>query len=191
MYSLRSQVERVALVPLTVTTIPAVDQPLLAAKWYAISVYPRHEKQVAQLLDARRVAYFLPLYSSLRQWKDRRKEIEIALLPGYVFVNVVLQDRLSVLTVPGVARFVTFQGRPAVVPDQEITAISVGSVSGVDVQPHPYLQKGRRVRVIAGPLIDTEGILVRRNSRSRLVLSIESLMRSISLEVDECDVTPC
>src|ERR1700675_5047494 len=124
MFSSGSQVGQVPMVPLAAAIIPAVDQPLLVPKWYAISVYPRHEKQVAQLLGARHVTYLLPLYSSLRRWKDRRKEIEMVLFPGYVFVNVTLQDRLSVLMIPSVVRFVSFQGRPAVVPDHEIRAIS-------------------------------------------------------------------
>lgn len=186
-----SHVGQVSPVPLAAELIPSVDEPLLLPKWYAISVFPRHEKQVAQLLDARHLSYLLPLYSSLRRWKDRRKEVEMVLFPGYVFVHVTLQDRLSVLMVPSVVRFVSFQGRPAVVPDQDIRAISIGHSSGVNLQPHPFLRKGQRVRVIAGPLVHTEGILVRRNGRSRLVLSLASLMRSISLEVDECDVIPC
>lgn len=191
MFNSRSQIEQMSRAPLAATTIPAVDQPILLPKWYAISVCPRHEKQVAQHLDAKRVSYFLPVYSSLRQWKDRRKQVEIVLFPGYVFVNITPQERLSVLVLPSVVRFVSFQGRPAIVPDHEIRAIRIGNSSGVNIQPHPYLRKGQRVRVIAGPLIHTEGILARRNGRFRLVLSVESLMRSISLEVDECDVVPC
>lgn len=190
MLTSRTEIWRVSVVPSAPSTIPAVAVPILVSKWHAISVCPRHEKQVARSLDGKRITHFLPLYSSLRQWKDRRKRIEMVLFPGYVFVHVTMQDRLSVLMLPGVVRFVSFQGWPAVVPDHEIKAISVGSLSGVDVQPHPYLRKGQRVRVIAGPLIDIEGILVRRNSRCRLVISVDSLMRSISLEVDECDVVP-
>lgn len=171
--------------------MPPLDQPVLASSWFAVSVCPRHEKQVARMLDAKRVRHCLPLYSSLRQWRDRRKQVELALFPGYLFVNISSQELLSVLRVPGVVRFVTFQGRPAVVPDQEIRAIRVGSSLGVDIQPHPYLRTGHRVRVMAGPLLDTEGILVRRRGRFRLVISVDSLMRSISVEMDECDVAPC
>ena len=191
MFSSRTEVGQVSLVPQAAAIIPTLDQPRLMPNWYAVSVYPRHEKQVAQLLGARNVTYLLPLYSSLRRWKDRRKKIEMVLFPGYVFVHVTPQDRLSVLKLPSVVRFVSFQGRPAVVPDHDIRAMSIGHSSGVDVQPHPYLRKGQRVRVIAGPLVHTEGILVRRNGRFRLVLSLACLMRSMSLEVDECDVIPC
>jgi transcription antitermination factor NusG len=161
-----------------------------ASQWFALTVCPRHEKQAAQILDAKQVVYCLPLYASLRYWKDRRKQVEMVLFPGYVFVNIALRDRLAVLTVPGVVGFVSFQGRPAVVPDHEISAIRVGSSSGCDVQPHPYLKKGQRVRVKAGPLVDTEGILVRRKGHFRMVISVNSLMRSLSVQVDECDIAP-
>ena len=164
--------------------------PMTTPQWFALTVCPHHEKQVANILRAKQVRYCLPLYASLRRWKDRRKQVDMVLFPGYVFVNVVLRDRLAVLTVPGVVRFINFQGRPAVVPDQEITAIQIGSAAGVDVQPHPYLQKGQRVRVKAGPLVDTEGILVRRKGHFRMVISVNSLMRSLSVQVDECDIAP-
>jgi transcription antitermination factor NusG len=191
MLSSCTETERISVASVTVGIAPALNLPILVSKWHAICVCPRHEKYVAQRLGARQITYFLPLYSSLRRWKDRRKQIEMVLFPGYVFVNVALQEQLAVLMLPGVLRFVSFQGRPAVVPDHEVRAISAGSHLGIEVQPHPYLRTGQRVRVVAGPLIDTEGILVRRNGRFRLVLSVDSLMRSISLEVDECDVVPC
>jgi len=190
MFSPRIETPQTSFAPVTTLSVPALAPATSEPKWHAICVCPRQEKRVAQLLEARRISYFLPLYSSLRQWKDRRKRIDMVLFPGYVFVNIVWQERLPVLMLAAVVRFVNFQGRPAVVPDHEIKAISAGSASGIDVQPHPYLRKGQRVRVIAGPLTDVEGILVRRNGRCRLVLSVDLLMRSVSLEVDECDVMP-
>lgn len=158
--------------------------------WYAVTVFPRHERCVARLLDAQRTNYLLPLYASVRRWKDRRKQMEMVLFPGYVFVNIELEQRLEVLMLPGVARFVTFQGRPASVPRQELEAIGVGAHSGVAIEPHPYLQKGRRVRVRSGPMAGVEGILVRRKDKFRLVLSIDLIMRSVAAEVDEADVEP-
>lgn len=158
--------------------------------WYAVSVFPRHEKHVAQFLEARGVSYLLPLYSSLRYWKDRRKQIDMALFPGYVFVNIELEHRVGVLRLPGVARFVTFQGLPAVIPEHEIQAIGVSVKAGVAMQPHPYLQKGRRVRVRNGPMAGVEGILVRRKEGFRVVLSVDLIMRSVAAEVDEFDIEP-
>jgi transcription antitermination factor NusG len=167
-----------------------IEETPLDKMWYVISVCPRHEKQVAQLCRARSLDYLLPLYSSLRRWKDRRKLIDMVLFPGYVFVNVTLRERLGVLTLPGVVRFVTFQGQPAVVPEGEIKAIGIGTTSGVSIHPHPYLQKGRRVRIRSGSMSGMEGILVRRKDRFRVVLSIGSIMRSVAVEVDESDLEP-
>ena len=160
-------------------------------RWYAVAVRPRHEKVVTRHLEHQGVNCFLPLYRSVRRWKDRRKELEMALFPGYVFVNLDLRKRLGVLRAPGVVRFVTFQGQPAAVPDSEIRALQSSLLAGLRPQPHPYLHEGKRVRVKSGPLVNTEGILVRRRERFRLVLSVELIMRSVMLEVDESEVEAC
>src|ERR1700722_14508420 len=88
------------------------------SSWYALYTCPRHEKRVVQQIEQRRISCFLPMYRSVRRWKDRRKELELALFPGYVFVNIVLQDRLHVLQVPGAVRLVTFNGQPAALPEK-------------------------------------------------------------------------
>ena len=159
--------------------------------WYAAHVCSRHEKQVARQLEERRVSCFLPVYRSVRRWKDRRKELELVLFPGYVFVHLDLKDRLRVLQVPSVVRFVSFSGHPAPLPDSEIEALNNGLAGGVRAEPHPYLKVGRRVRVKYGPLAGAQGILVRRKDKFRVVLSIDLIMRSVAVEVDEADVEPC
>jgi len=113
------------------------------------------------------------------------------LFPGYVFVHLDLKDRLQVLQVPSVVRFVSFSGHPAPLPDAEIEALISGLAKGVKAEPHPYLKVGHRVHVKYGPLAGTQGILVRRKDKFRLVLSIDLIMRSVAVEVDEADVEPC
>jgi transcription antitermination factor NusG len=161
------------------------------ACWYALYTRPRHEKRVAEQIRQRRVSCFLPLYRSVRRWKDRRKELDLALFPGYVFVRVALQDRMRVLPLAGVIGFVCFHGQPASLPDAEIEALMHALASGVRARPHPYLTGGRRVRIRYGPLARSEGILIRRKDRFRVVLSLDLLMRSVDVEVDELDVEPC
>jgi transcription elongation factor/antiterminator RfaH len=159
-------------------------------RWYAVSVRPRHEKLVVRHLEHQGLNCFLPVYRSVRRWKDRRKELDMALFPGYVFVNLDARDRSGVLRAPGVLRFVTFQGQPAAVPDSEIRALESSMSAGLRPQPHPYLHQGRKVRVKRGPLMGAEGIMIRRKDRFRLVLSIDLIMRSVMFEVDEADVEP-
>src|SRR5262249_40064933 len=68
----------------------AEASPQLA--WYAAYVCTRHEKQIAKQLEERRVSCFLPLYRTVRRWKDRRKELDMVLFPSYVFVQLDLRD---------------------------------------------------------------------------------------------------
>lgn len=159
--------------------------------WYAAYVCTRHEKQIAQQLEERRVSCFLPLYRTVRRWKDRRKELDMVLFPGYVFVQLDLRDRLKVLQLPGVVRFVSFNGHPAALAETEIGALRHGLRSGIHAEPHPYLKVGRRVRVKCGPLAGAEGILLRKKEKFRIVLSIEAIMRSVAVEIDAADVEPC
>jgi transcription antitermination factor NusG len=190
MLSARSEIEKSESGPMPRTVDYSLGEPLIGRSWYAVSVHPRHEKQVAQMCETKGVNYLLPLYSSLRRWKDRRKRLDMVLFPGYVFVNIVLAERLRVLVLPGVARFVTFHGQPAVVPDHEIRVLGLGAESGLSIQPHPYLQKGRLVRVRNGPMAGVEGVLVRRKDRFRVVISIDLIMSSVAAEVDEGDIEP-
>jgi len=174
-------------------TVATSQEPAVHAQayWYAAHVCSRHEKQVARQLEERRVDSFLPVYRSVRRWKDRRKELDLVLFPGYVFVHLDLKDRLRVLQIPSVVRFVSFNGHPAPLPDAEIEALVNGLAKGIRAEPHPYLKVGHRVRVKYGPLAGTQGILVRRKDKFRVVLSIDLIMRSVAVEVDEADVDPC
>jgi transcription antitermination factor NusG len=173
--------------------IDALGNSLEAAaglNWYALYTCPRHEKCVAQQIEQRSIACFLPLYRSVRRWRDRRKELELALFPGYVFVRLALKDRLRVLQLPSAVRLVSFNGQPAVLPAAEIEGLRQQLACGSGVEPHPYLRVGRRVRVCGGPMQGLEGIIVRRKDRSRLVFSLDLIMRSVAVEVDEGDVEP-
>lgn len=161
-----------------------------ARHWYAAYTWARHEKKVAQQLEERQIEHFLPVYRSLRHWKDRKKELEMVLFPGYVFIRPELRDRLRVLELPGVVRFVSFNGQPAALPKEDIEALRNGLAHNLRAESHPYLTVGRRVKVVYGPLSGAQGILVRRRSNARLVISIDAIMRSVSVEIDEADVAP-
>ena len=158
--------------------------------WYALYTCPRHEKRVAEQIEQRCFSCFLPLYRSVRRWKDRRKELELALFPGYVFVQMQLANRLQVLQLPGVVRLVSFNGQPSILPNAEIEALQQRLSRGMKIEPHPYLTVGRRVQVRNGPMQGLEGIILRRKDRCRVVFSIDLIMRSVAVEVDESDLEP-
>jgi transcription antitermination factor NusG len=157
-------------------------------RWYAAYTSANHEKRVSEQLGMRRVEHFLPLYPSVRQWKDRRVKLDMPLFPGYVFVHMALRDRLPVLQVPGVACLVGFNGTPAALPEDEIERLRASLVQGVKVQPHPYLTVGRRVSLQSGPLAGLTGIVVRRKSGLRFVVSVDLIQRSVAVELDEANL---
>src|SRR5229473_6075625 len=99
--------------------------------WCAAYTLANHEKRVTEQLTERSVEHFLPLYESVRSWKDRKVRLQLPLFPGYVFVRVALQDRLQVQRIPGVAWLVGFSGRPSALPDEEIERLRVGLARGV------------------------------------------------------------
>src|SRR5208283_1626589 len=156
-------------------------------RWYAAYTSANHEKRVAQQAERRSLECFLPLYESVRRWKDRRVRLELPLFPGYVFVRLSLRDRLKVLEIPGVARLVGFDGHPAPVPNEDIEAIRACLAGCHPMQPHRYGQRGQRVRLLSGPLAGLNGIVVRQKNRTRFVISLELLMRSVSVEIDTSD----
>lgn len=170
-------------------TAAAIEVPVETgvAHWYALYTSPRHEKRVADQINRQGIACFLPLYRSIRRWKDRRKELALVLFPGYVFVRMTRQNRLRVLQLPGAVRIVTFNGQPATLPEEEIENLRSRLASG-NIEPHPYLTAGRRARVRSGPLQGLEGIILRTKERCRIVLSIHLIMRSIAVEVDDGDL---
>ena len=163
---------------------------VVGPQWYAAYTSANHEKRVAEQLGARSVEHFVPLYESVRRWKDRKVRLQLPLFPGYVFVRLALPERLHVLQVPGVARLVGFNGHPCALPDPEIAALKAGLADGVRAEPHPYLAVGRRVRMKSGPFEGRQGILLRRKGNLRLVLSLDLIMRSVVIEVEAADVDP-
>jgi transcription antitermination factor NusG len=162
----------------------------LEESWYAAQTWANHEKRVHNHLQQRTVESYLPVYTAVRQWKDRRVKLDIPLFPGYVFVRISLQDRLQVLQLPSVVRLVGFGGQPTPLPDHQIEALRQGLTHTVFMKPHPYLKVGQRARVKSGPLQGLEGILLRKKKLSRFIISLDLIMRSVSVELDIYDIEP-
>lgn len=152
--------------------------------WFAIYTKHQHEKLAARSLAYKGFEVFLPLYTAVRQWSDRTKELSLPLFPCYLFLRRGLEQRLSILTTPGVQGLVGFAGVAAIIPDVEIEALRRSIARSARVEPHPFLKCGDWVRVKCGPLEGIEGILVRNKSQFRLVLSVELVQKSAAVEVD-------
>jgi len=153
--------------------------------WYALQVRARHEKNIEKILTYKGYSCFVPVYESARRWGGRDRTISLPLFASYVFCRFNVHDRLPVLITPGVMSVVGFGDGPVPVDEGQMTSLITVIEKRASCAPHPYLRMGERARIVAGPLTGVEGILVRSKQRSRLILSVELLHRSVAVEVDE------
>jgi transcription antitermination factor NusG len=161
-------------------TLPRPDQ----LPWYALRIQSRLASFASTTLRGKGYQEFLPLYRSRRRWSDRTKELELPLFPGYLFCRFDVNDRLPILTTPGVIGIVGIGKTPAPVDLDEIEAIRVILRSGLAAQPWPSLRVGSKVYIERGPLAGLEGIITNTDKVYRLIASVSLLQRSVAVEID-------
>jgi transcriptional antiterminator NusG len=153
-------------------------------KWFAVYTASRHEKRVSLHLTDRDVESFLPVHRTVHHWKNRTKAaLELPLFPSYVFVRIAADMTSKVLSVPGVLSLVGSKREPWALPDQEMETLRSG-LDHCKPEPHPYLVVGDRARIRTGPLAGMEGVLVQKKNGVRVVLTVDHIMRSVSVEIE-------
>lgn len=151
------------------------------ANWYAVYTYPNLERRIHSELVKQAISTYLPLQKVLRQWSDRIKELHVPLFPSYLFVYIHDHERVNVLKVAGVARFVAFEGRPAIISIEEIETIR--KVESVAVELEPSLLNGDWVQIMHGPLAGLKGILFKKRGKTRFGVQLNGLRQALSLNV--------
>lgn len=160
-------------------------------KWYAVYTKPRHEKRVDLHCRLRDIECFCPLYKTSRRWRDGSKVIlDLPLFPGYVFVRLSERIRVGVLGIPGVLAIVNGANRQlASLPDEEVAILQHGLANGgAGAEPHHLLTTGQRARIRSGAFAGMIGIVVRTKSSTRVVLTLDLIMKSIAVEVAADDL---
>jgi transcriptional antiterminator NusG len=170
--------------------LTASGTDLQVRPWFALRVRSNSERLAVTHLRERGYEDFAPSYKVERRWSDRTKQIDHFLFPGYIFCRFDPNDRLPVLTAPGVVDLVGFGKVPEQIPDIEIERVRRMVDSGELVTPYPYVQVGQAVLIERGPLTGVEGILVEVKGKVRLVVSVNLLQRSVSAEVDRQSIRP-
>jgi transcription elongation factor/antiterminator RfaH len=169
---------------------PQLPPPLAEVRWYAVQTRSRHERVVAAQLTEQGVSTFLPTITQIRRWSDRRKLVEFPLFSGYVFVHAEISRRVRtiVLFSRGVAGFVAMQGEPLAIPDEQIDNVKELLAKNICCASYPFLKVGQRVRIRGGSLEGLEGILVAHNGDRKLVVSVDAIERSFSIQLDGYDL---
>jgi transcription antitermination factor NusG len=145
---------------------------------------------VVRQLSARYIESFLPLYSSARRWKNGcRVTVEQPLFPNYVFVHVHRRDSVRVLQSPGVVAIVSSGREPSALPAGEIESLRAG-LPQRKYEPHPYLIAGEKVRIVSGAMAGLVGVLVRKKNQFRVVMTLDLIRQSVSVEIDIGEIEP-
>lgn len=159
-----------------------------AAAWYAIWTRSRHEQVVRQQLEQKGIDAFLPTVLRWSRWKDRKKQVEWPLFPGYCFARFTPEQRIPVLKCVGAVNIVSFNGAPAPIPEHELTSIRQLVESSLQFDPCPLIHEGDKVEVTHGPLKGVVGRLVRKGTHARLILAVDLIGQGVSVQVDASDV---
>jgi transcription antitermination factor NusG len=170
--------------------IPPVGVMPDGAKWFAVYTMARREKRIALQFEEKEIFTFLPLLKEIHRWSDRRSQVEVPLFSCYAFVRIVPtpENRVKVLRTPGVFGLVGNQGQGTPIPSIEIESLRTVMREKISCAAHPFIETGKRVRIIGGCLDGIEGILERQSSNQTLIVSVELLQRSISIRVDGYDI---
>jgi transcription termination/antitermination protein NusG len=159
-----------------------------ALAWYAVWTRSRHEQVVREQLERKGLEAFLPTITRWSRWKDRKKQVDWPLFPGYCFVRFDPAERLPILKCTGVVNIVSFDGDIAAIPEPEIEGIRRLLASELQFDPCPLIREGMMVEVTHGPLKGVTGRLVRKGAHARLILSVDLIGQAVSVEVDASDV---
>ena len=156
----------------------------LNPKWYAVYTRPRFEKQVLKGLLDQGIEAYLPLIKTMRQWSDRKKMVEIPLFSSYVFVNIDRRFYDQVLQTHGVVKYITFEGKAATIPPDQIDNLKIIVNSNEKVETTwETRRKGDKVIVTAGSLKGLRGELITDGNRKKVLVRIDSIDQNLTVEV--------
>jgi len=158
-------------------------------KWYVFYLRPRTENLVCRTLTNLNYDVFLPVTHSIRIWKNRqKKKIKFPLFPNYLFVYTYAHELYSIKCIPQVVSYITCGGKPSTISDKEIEGIRRMLGLGREITVETKFSKGERVRIVSGPLIGYEGVLVKQGSKSRFGIQLKAINHAVFIDIVQSDL---
>ena len=161
--------------------------------WYALYVHSRAEKKVYARLTELGFEAYLPLVKTMKVWSDRMKKVEEPLFKSYLFVRADQKTHFEIVTIPGVTKFVSFERKAVVVPENQINAIKK-YCNDYDDDKKPLedveLHEGQLVRITTGEMMGLVGRLASINNKRRLIIYIESVGHYLPINIARTKVEP-
>lgn len=153
-------------------------------KWYAVRTRSRAEKKVAERISPYGEVY-LPIQTQWRQWSDRKKKVEVPLIPSFVFIKVTERELLNTVREDGVVGVLRFLGKPAVVREEEIEVLKLLTQQGEGVQQiNPIdLSKGDLVEVMRGSFAGMQATYIHHQGKHKVIVTMEATGTYFQVEV--------
>jgi transcription antitermination factor NusG len=152
----------------------------MSLAWYVFYTFPKAEKVIKHELERVNFEVCLPVQKVIRQWKDRKKELEVPLFPNYIFVKTFKEQIYDIINFPKIVRYVAFEGRPAELKEEEINFMkSAGKCGNIYLS---NLRKGDKIRIKSGILEGYEGMLVECDGKKRFGLLLREINQTIMVD---------
>jgi transcriptional antiterminator NusG len=172
---------------ISLTLRAGLNSTTVNKQWYVFYTKSRQEKKVRDLLMKHGYDVFLPMQKVMRQWSDRKKKVEVPLFNSYIFVHELEYRIPEVLKFPGLAWNIRYNGKPAVLRQEEFELINRFITTGffletTGVEPDTF-QVGDRARIIDGPLAGTTGILTGEGKNQKFNILLEGIQQAIQVQL--------
>jgi transcription antitermination factor NusG len=160
-------------------------------KWFVVYTRPNHEKKIAleiEQLKMKSCESYLPVKRIMRKWCDRVKKIEVPLFSNYLFVKSTNENRALLFNMPGIIRFVSFEGKPVTISDGEIERIKLIETNAKSIETESYHCAGKEVTISRGAFAGITGTVIKKLNESRFVIRVPLLRQAVSVQISEDDL---
>ncbi len=152
--------------------------------WYVLYTRPKHEFKAEVQFQGNNILYYLPVMSTKRQWSDRKKKIIEPVFRGYIFIFATEKERLKAISQTSIINSINFNGKPAIVPEEQIEGLKKILEKEKNVFVSEELAVGSRVKVLAGPFEGVTGTVYNSENNERMIsITIDLLHRSVSVKL--------
>lgn len=154
-------------------------------RWYVVKTNSRAEKKVFERLEDLGIEVYLPLVTTIRQWSDRKKKIEVPLISSIMFIHCKESELKLLYNISGFHSLLYFQGKPAVVREYEIQNLKILLQENLDFEKEDFIhiQQGDKVEVIRGPFQGLIATSLEVSRTHKLIVQIESIEQRFVVHV--------
>jgi transcription antitermination factor NusG len=153
--------------------------------WFVFYTFPRAEKVVYRELVKMNYDVFLPMTKTMSLWKNRQKRwIDQVLFPNYIFVKTRQCELYNITKTSKVVKYIQCAGKPSVISLKEVEGIKKMLCLEQEISVETNFYQGDKVKVVCGPLIGHEGILLKQNGKTRFGIQIKEINQVVLIDID-------